>query len=74
MAKIKNPKPPKVNLDRPRTISSDYSDSVVSEDSDHLVPSQWKRFLILKGTDANQPLSKISPFAISKGVAGITGK
>lgn len=45
---------------------SDYS-------SDESVPS-WPRFLVMEGTDNDNSLKKLSPFAVSKGILGIAGE
>lgn len=36
--------------------------------------SGWPRFLVIEGTDDNKPLSKLSPFAIQKGIKGLAGE
>ena len=33
----------------------------------------WPRYLVMNATDEGKPLSKLSPFAIHKGVNGIAG-
>ena len=34
----------------------------------------WPRFLLMEGTDPQHPLHKLSPFAIHKGIMGISGE
>ena len=34
---------------------------------------QWPRFLIMEATNAAQPLTAVSPFAIAKGIQGLAG-
>ena len=34
----------------------------------------WPRFLMLTSTNENQPISKLSPFAIAKGLKGLAGE
>ena len=33
----------------------------------------WPRYLVMNATDEGKPLSKLSPFAVHKGVKGIAG-
>ena len=33
----------------------------------------WPRFLIMESTDSDKPLSKLSPFALQKGIQGLAG-
>ena len=44
-----------------------------SSDSDDL-DMNWPRFLVMEGTDDKSPLSKLSPFAIAKGIKGLAGE
>ena len=45
------------------------------EDSDSDTDmTTWPRFLIMEGTDLQHPLHKLSPFAIHKGILGISGE
>ena len=49
-----------------------------SESDDEDLKSQplvtsWPRFLVIHSTDRDRPLSKLSPFAVDKGVQGIAG-
>ena len=37
------------------------------------VITSWPRFLVIRSTDRDRPLSKLSPFAIDKGVQGLAG-
>lgn len=61
MANSKNPK---------RLKSDDDSENgyMTSEKGD-----TWQRFIILESTQTEMPLTKLSPFAIQKGIAGIAG-
>lgn len=56
-------------IKRSRPVDSTDSDS----DSDLIDNVNWPRFLVIEGTDENHPLSKLSPFAISKGLQGLAG-
>lgn len=53
---------------RPRSDSQD-SDS----ENEMIVDHGWPRFLVIEGTDEEQPISKLSPFAIAKGLEGLAG-
>ena len=33
----------------------------------------WPRFLLVKGTDNERPLSKLSPFAVNKAIVAVLG-
>ena len=52
-----------------KQLKRTYEDS----DSDTEMTT-WPRFLIMEGTDMQQPLHKLSPFAIHKGILGIAGE
>jgi len=46
-----------------------------NEDSDHEFDNDhWPRFLVIESADNDNPLSKLSPFAINKGIEGMAGK
>ena len=52
----------------------DDSDSESDDDiSSQPVSTSWPRFLVIRSTDRDRPLSKLSPFAIDKGVQGLAG-
>ena len=42
------------------------------QESDNPLPN-WPRFLVIDGTDPDKPITKLSPFAISKGLKGLAG-
>ena len=51
-------------------------DSDLSVDNDPFtVPrsEHWPRFIIIESADSDRPISKLSPFAIHKGILGIAG-
>ncbi|KAK2150841.1 hypothetical protein LSH36_386g02046, partial [Paralvinella palmiformis] len=33
----------------------------------------WPRFLMIESTDSSRPLSKLSPFALQRGIQGLAG-
>ena len=47
------------------------SDSDRSMENEHL--TEWPRFIIVESAEAERPISKLSPFAIHKGILGIAG-
>ena len=36
--------------------------------------SSWPRFLVIEGINPEQPINKLSPFAIAKGIKGLAGE
>ena len=45
-----------------------------SEDETRQITGHWARWLVVKATDPQLPLSGLSPFAISKGLKGMAGE
>ena len=56
-------------MEKKTPLKRPYMDTDSDSDSD-----TWPRFLILESTDPQQPLHKLSPFAINKGIVGIAGQ
>ena len=44
-----------------------------SESDGEIGVDSWPRFIILESTDSDKPLSKLSPFALQKGIQGLAG-
>ena len=63
---------------RARSDSPDISSKKLCTTSEHITPSidpeYWPRFLIISSLIESQPLTKVSPFAVSKGIKGIAGE
>ena len=51
---------------RQRTTDSDDFDTEVELDN-------WPRFLVIQASNPDLPLSKLSPFAVQKGIEGMAG-
>jgi len=60
---------PQINILTTRTKRLRPDDSDSETDT-----SIWPRFLIIESTCAEKPISKLSPFAISKGIQGLAGE
>ena len=54
-----------------RSRPCDVTDS--DSECDVVVDNSWPRFLVIEGHENNNALSKLSPFAISKGLQGLVG-
>jgi hypothetical protein len=64
-----NPKnPSSLHTSHKRTRDQVDSDSDSENEIDF-----WPRFLIMESTDSSRPLSKLSPFALQKGIQGLAG-
>ena len=59
------------NLDRKRIRQNEITTTINGNDSAPIC--SWPRFLILKGSDPNKPLAKLSPFAVNKCIVAILG-
>ena len=46
---------------------------ILDSDSE-FIDEYWPRFLMIEGTDDSNPFSKLSPFAVNKGIVGITSQ
>ena len=49
------------------------SPEIMSTNSDSAQICSWPRFLLVKGTDNERPLSKLSPFAVNKAIVAVLG-
>ena len=60
-----------------RKLWGTFQNSDSESDSEEIqTPPQitsWPRFLVIRSTDQNRPLSKLSPFAVDKGIQGLAG-
>ena len=54
-----------------RSRPSDLTDS--DSDVDFNLDDSWPRYLVIEPTDENRALSRLSPFAIAKGLQGLAG-
>ena len=59
------------NKDPSKRSFADVEDS--SDGSDNEMNDVWPRFLLVRASDKDRPLTKLSPFAIHKGIQGLAG-
>ena len=50
-----------------------FMDNLTQKNLDRTSTGPWPRYLVMTSTDGGQTLSKLSPFAIHRGVKGIAG-
>ena len=55
-------------------LSSDYDDDSDSDMEVRQVSGFWPSWLIIEAADEEKPLSGLSPFAIAKGIKGLSGE
>ena len=55
-------------IDRKRTRTD-----ILTTSLDSAPICSWPRFLLIKGTDNERPLSKLSPFAVNKAIVAVLG-
>ena len=61
---------------KPTNKKRQHISTTTDSDSDNENTQQihnWPRFLLIQSADSEIPLSKLSPFAVQKGIEGIAG-
>lgn len=74
--KLTNNKKQTMASNHPKSVWEDGDSDSESEIRERAkgVPGAWPRFLVVSSADEARPISKLSPFAVQKGFAGISSR